>query len=58
MNEDLEKQMEEAVANLYVVLYRMREAKEYQQEYDEMGSLINMLSQDRDFLRRKYNVEI
>lgn len=57
MNDNLEKQMEEAVANLYVILFRMRKAKEYQQEYDAMGALINMLTQDRDHLRRKYNVE-
>lgn len=57
MNENLEKQMEEAVANLYVVFFKMRQAKEYQQEYDAMGSIVNMLTQDRNFLRSKYNVE-
>lgn len=48
---------EEALGNLYVSLYKMRQANMHQDEYDAMGSLINMLSKDREFMREKFDIE-
>lgn len=46
--------VEEAIGALYVMLYRLRQDGEYQEEYDVMGTIINLLSVDRSDMRRKY----
>lgn len=56
--EKLELQFEEAVGQLYAALYKLRQAGFYQEEYDNMGSVIRMLIQDREHLRLKYGVKI
>lgn len=56
--EKLELQVEEAVGQLYAALYKLRQAKLYQEEYDIMGTVIRMLIQDREHLRNKYAVNI
>jgi len=48
--------IEEAVARLYLAFYRMRKAGQYQEEYDAMGTIVSMLSADRQHLREKYKV--
>ena len=55
--DELEKQLEDAVAELYKVFFRLREAKLYQEEYDSMGTIISMLTEDRQHLRKKYEVK-
>jgi len=54
--EDPNTIIENAVGELYRGFYKLRQSKQYQEEYDAMGSLLNMLTQDRDFLRKKYKV--
>ncbi len=56
--EELNEQMEHAVGELYKVFFRMREAGHYQDEYESMGTLLNMLTEDRQHLRVKYGVKI
>ena len=56
--EKLELQVEEAVGQLYAALYKLRQAKLYQEEYDTMGTVIRMLIQDREHLRIKYGVKV
>lgn len=53
-----EKIIEDAVGELYRGYYFLREAKQYQTEYDAMGTLINMLSKDRQHIRATYKIEI
>ena len=58
---DLEKAnliVEEAVGEMYRGFFRLREMKEYQEEFDTMGAIINMLMADRQFLLSKYGVKI
>lgn len=61
---DLEKAnliVEEAVGEMYRGFFRMREMKQYQEEYDTMGTIINMLMEDRQRLRERcerYGVKI
>jgi len=54
--DDANKIIEKAVGELYRGYFKLREAKEYQEEYDAMGTLMNMLMKDRDNLRMKYKV--
>ena len=46
--------IEKAVGELYRGLYRLRQLKEYQEEYDSMGTIINMLMEDRNWIRSTY----
>ena len=58
---DLEKAnqiVEEAVGEMYRGFFRMREMKEYQEEFDTMGAIINMLMTDRQFLLKNHGVKI
>lgn len=48
---------EQAVGDLYRGYFLLREAKKYQEEYDSMGTLMNMLMKDRQHLREKYKLE-
>lgn len=49
--------VEDAVAPLYVAFYNLRKAGLYQEVYDAMGIVINMLMEDRDHLRKTYKVK-
>ncbi len=51
------KIIEDAVGEMYRGFYRLRGAGLYQEEYDSMGALLNMLQRDRQTLREKYKVE-
>ena len=42
-----EHRLEKAVGEIYAALYQMHEAKMYQQEYDSICTIINMLTEDR-----------
>ena len=53
---ETDKLIENAVGELYKGFYRLRQAKQYQEEYDAMGTLLNMLMKDRQHLRDKYHV--
>lgn len=50
------KDVENAVVELYRAFYRMRQAGQYQEEYDAMGSLQSMIMRDRAHLRSVYKV--
>jgi hypothetical protein len=52
--EQLEIEIEETVGKLYMKLYELRQLKEYKREYDIMGTIIHMLSEDRVFMRENY----
>ena len=56
--DEIAKGIENSVGELYRGFYRLRKMKEYQTEYDSMGAIINMLMQDRQHLREKYNVKV
>lgn len=58
MIEEANKVIENAIGELYRGYFKLREAKQYQEEYDSMGTLITMLSNDRQFLREKYKIKI
>lgn len=46
--------VDEAVGQLYAAFYRLRKAGEYKEEYNAMGTLMDMLAQDRDHLRKTH----
>jgi hypothetical protein len=50
--------VEEAVGEMYRGFFRLRQMKEYQEEFDTMGAIIDMLMKDRQVLREKHGVEI
>ena len=47
--------IENAIGELYRGLFRLRELKEYQEEYDTLGTLLNMLMEDREHIRSTYS---
>lgn len=51
MQKKIKKDIEKAVGELYKQYYRLRAHKLYQEEYDSMGTLMNMLMGDRQSLR-------
>jgi len=57
MTDELETLIENGYSEIMRALYRMRQAKDYQREYDTMGTLISCLMQDRDHLRKTYPVK-
>ena len=50
----IDLEIEETIGLLYSKFYQLRQLKEYQLEYDIMGTLMQMLCEDRQFLREKY----
>ena len=54
--DEIEELIENAVGELYRGFFRLRQTKQYQREYDEMGAIIHMLTQDRAHLRQSYEV--
>ena len=46
--------IEDGVSEMYKGFFRLRELNEYQEVYDSMGAILNMLMQDRDDIRKKY----
>lgn len=54
---DANKIIEDAVGKLYQGYFKLRQAKSYQEEYDSMGTLMNMLMKDREHLRNTYGVK-
>ncbi len=54
MTEDPNEVIENAVGELYRGFYRLRQQKQYQEEYDSMGTLMDMLLKDRDYIRKTY----
>lgn len=55
--EELELEIEETIGLLYSKFYQLRQLGEYQLEYDIMGTLTNMLNEDRQFIRENYKGE-
>ena len=54
--DEIEEIIETGVGELYRGFHRLRTSEQYQREYDTMGSLINMLMQDRAHLRKTHGV--
>lgn len=50
--------IEQSLGEMYRGFFRLRNLKAYQEEYDTMGVIIDMLMQDRQVLREKHGVEI
>jgi hypothetical protein len=50
--------IEDGIEAIYRGFYRLRKSEQYQREYDMMTTLINMLMEDREYLRNKYKVEL
>ena len=50
--------IEQSVGEMFRGFFQLRKLKEYQEEYDTMGVIINMLMNDRQFLREKHGVKI
>lgn len=56
--DEIEEIIENAVGELYRGFFRLRDSKQYQREYDTMGTIINMLMMDRDRLRKTHKVDV
>lgn len=56
--EKIEAEIETAIGELYRGFYRLRKLEAYQEEYENMDALMNMLMQDRMHLLKKYNINL
>jgi hypothetical protein len=54
MTDDPNEIIDNAVGELYRGYYLLRKQKRYQEEYDSIGTLMFMLMQDRDHIRKTY----
>lgn len=54
----IETEIETAIGELYRGFFRLRKAEAYQEEYDAMGALMNMLMQDRLHILKTYKVKM
>ncbi len=54
MTDDPNQIIENAIGELYRGFYHLRQQKQYQEEYDSMGVLMNMLLKDRVYIRKTY----
>jgi hypothetical protein len=50
--------IEEGYAKMMTGFYRLRKAGLIQDEYDQMGVIISMLSEDRQHIRENYKVNV
>jgi hypothetical protein len=56
MTDEIDTIIENGVGEIYRGFYRLRASEQYQREYDEMGALLNMLMEDRQWLRENKGV--
>lgn len=56
--ETIELEIEESIGLLYSKFFQLRQLGEYQLEYDLMGTLLQMLCEDRQFIRENYRGEL
>lgn len=56
--DEAEALIEEGYAKMMTGFYRLRKAGLIQDEYDQMGVIINMLSQDRQHIRKTFEVNV
>jgi hypothetical protein len=57
VNDDIDDLIEDGVGKMYAAFYRLREAKQYQREYDIMGTIMRMLQEDRQHIKQHFGVE-
>jgi hypothetical protein len=57
MTDDPNEIIENAVGEVFRGFYHLRQQKRYQEEYDSMGTLMDMLLKDRDYIRKTYLVK-
>lgn len=50
--------IEEGYAKMMTGFYRLRKAGLIQDEYDQMGVVVNMLLEDRQYIRKTYKVNV
>lgn len=50
--------IENGVAEIHRGFFRLRKDKRYQEEYDAMGTIISMLSEARQHMRKTFKLEI
>lgn len=54
--DEIEGIIEEGYAKMMLGFFELRQSGQYQREYDSMGHVINLLMQDRQYLRENYKV--
>ncbi len=56
--DEIEEIIENGLGELFRGFFRLRESGQIQREYDTKGIIISMLSEDRQFIRENYKVNI
>lgn len=57
-NDEIENIIEKGVGELYRGLFQLRQSQQYQREYHTLGTIISMLTADRNYLIEVYNVNV
>lgn len=57
MNDEIQKLFEDGFASISLGAYKLREAGNYQDAYDELGHVIYLFMEDRQELRKTGKVE-
>lgn len=52
------KTVEQCIGELYAAFIRLRQAGKIKEEYESMGTLMDMLAKDRDHIRKIHAKEI
>lgn len=55
--DEIEEIIESAIGELYRGYFRLYQTEQHQRAYDMMGRLLNMLMEDRERLRKDYNLD-
>jgi hypothetical protein len=54
--DEIEGIIEQGYSQMMLGFYRLRKTQQYQREYDTMGDIISLIMEDREHLRKTYNV--
>lgn len=56
--DEIEGIIEEGYAKMMLGFYKLRTSGQHQREYDSMGHVIDLLMQDRQYIRKTYKVDL
>jgi len=54
--DEIEGMIEQGYSKMMLGFHRLRTTQQYQREYDTMGDIISLIMEDREHLRKTYNV--
>ena len=56
--DEIEGIIEDGYAKMMLGFYKLRTSGQHQREYDTIGHIINLLMEDRQYIRKTYKVNL